>query len=90
MEKTREQIAQTQLSNSINCFNFDNKKFVEEFARDHPTLQQTFTSLCLEWIEYVGSPEYYYDGRNEMSHAKCEVIRDFMIKNDIKSKLPMI
>lgn len=90
MEKTKEQIAQEQLSNSINCFNFNNKKFVEEFARDHRTLQQSFTSLCLAWIEYVGSPDYQFDGRNELSHQQCEKIREFMKENNIYTNLPII
>jgi hypothetical protein len=35
------------------------------------TLQQSFTRLCLGWIEYVASNEYRTDARNEDSKAIC-------------------
>ena len=36
-------------------------------SRQHRTLQQNFTRLCLKWLEYVASDEYRTDGRNEQS-----------------------
>lgn len=90
MEKTREQILAEQISNSINTFNFDTEKFVNEIDRDHRTLQQQFTGICLAWIEHVGSPDYNFDGRNEYSHLQCEKIRKFMKDNNIFSRMPMI
>lgn len=90
MEKTREQIMADQVGNSINCFNFDNKKFVEAFDREHRTLQQQFTSLCLAWIEHVGSENYNFDGRNQYSHEQCEKVANFMKENNVYSRMPMI
>ena len=90
MEKTREELLAEQVGISINCFNFDNEKFVAKMDREHRTLQQQFTSMCLAWIEHVGSPDYNYDGRNEHSHAQCEKIIKFMKENNIFSRMPMI
>lgn len=36
-------------------------------SMQHRTLQQSFTRLCLKWIEHVASPEYRTDPRNEQS-----------------------
>ena len=90
MEKTREEILAEYISNNINTYTFDNKKFNEKMSREHRTLQQQFTSICLAWIEYVGDPEYQYDGRNEYSHKQCEKIVQFMKENNIFSRMPMI
>ncbi len=89
-EKTREELMSEQIGKNINCFNFDNQKFVENFSREHRTLQQQFTSLCLAWINNVGSPEYMFDDRNEFSHQQCEKINKFMKENEIGSRMPMI
>jgi hypothetical protein len=89
-EKTREELMSEQIGKNINCFNFDNKKFVENFSREHRTLQQQFTSLCLAWINYVGSPEYRFDGRNQYSHQQCEKLNQFMKENEMVSWMPII
>lgn len=90
MEKTREELLGEQIGNTINCFNFDNEKFIEKMDREHRTKQQQFTGICLAWIEHVCSADYNYDGRNEISHLQCEKIRKFMKENDIFSRMPMI
>lgn len=90
MEKTREEILAEHIGNDINTYNFDNKKFNEKMSREHRTLQQQFTSICLAWIEHVGSSEYQYDGRNEYSHKQCKNIVQFMKENNIFSRMPMI
>lgn len=60
-------------SNNYNC---PMTSFIELMTRKHRTLQQTFTKLCLKWIEKVASPEYTYDGRNEASHKQCKRLLD--------------
>lgn len=64
------------MSDFVNNFNSDHKEFCELMSRDHRTLQQSFTRLCLEWLEHVASDNYSTDLRNESSHT---VARD-MIK----------
>lgn len=89
-EKTREELMSEQIGKHINCFNFDNQKFIEDFSMEHRTLQQQFTSLCFAWINHVGSPEYRFDGRNEYSHQQCEKLNQFMKENGMGSRMPMI
>lgn len=62
------------MSNMVNTFNTREvtEQFIEIMNRDHRTLQQSFTKLCLAWIENVASDNYRTDGRNEASHFVCK------------------
>ena len=43
-------------------------KFTDAMAREHRTLQQGFTGLCVAWLEHLAELEPgQYDGRNEAS-----------------------
>jgi len=46
--------------------------FVEQMGREHRTLQQTFTGLCIAWLKDCKAKfeEGRYDGRNE---ASCDL-----------------
>jgi hypothetical protein len=59
------------VSGMVNSSLFDAETFCEKFQREHRTLQQNFTRLCIEWIKTCASDEYAYDGRNEASHKVC-------------------
>lgn len=48
--------------------------FITEANKDHRTLQQQFTKLCLKWIEHCASNEYRTDARNEASHTVCKTM----------------
>ena len=50
------------LTSLVNSMSFKPDYFIEAMSRDHRTLQQSFTKLCLQWLEYVASDEYRYDG----------------------------
>ena len=41
--------------------------FINEMRNKHRTLQQSFTRLCLQWLEHMANPETRVDGRNEGS-----------------------
>lgn len=41
--------------------------FINEMRTKHRTLQQSFTRLCLQWLEHMANPETRVDGRNEAS-----------------------
>ena len=56
------------VASAINSFSFSEKKFVDAMNKEHRTLQQSFTRLCIAWLKNCGSDEYLYDGRNEASH----------------------
>lgn len=74
------------VSRMLNDYGFSNKGFCKYMGYEHKTLQQSFTRLCVAWLEYCGSDEYLYDGRNEASH---EVGKQFNEKmEDIY--LPMV
>lgn len=52
----------------LNDFSFSAKGFCEGMTREHRTLQQSFTRLCIEWLQTCADANYRYDGRNEASH----------------------
>ena len=67
----------------------DVPEFVNEMAREHRTLQQGFTGLCLAWLEHLANlPENHYDGRNEASVKIAKQIQAAV--PDIKYGLPLI
>lgn len=57
------------VSTMLNDFGFSAKSFCESMTREHRTLQQSFTRLCIEWLQTCADAEYRYDGRNEASHT---------------------
>ena len=56
------------ITDFVNSFSLKSKEFNEAMSREHRTLQQSFTRLCLKWLEYVASDQYQYDLRNEASY----------------------
>lgn len=62
----------------LNSFSSKEKAFIEEMNREHRTLQQSFTKLCLAWIENCAREDYPHDLRNEASHkVSKEVVEGF-------------
>mgnify|MGYP001357053525 CR=1 FL=1 len=62
------------MSDFVNNFGCDKDGFVKAMGNNHRTLQQSFTKLCLMWIEYVASDDYRFDGRNQDSHTTCKAM----------------
>lgn len=71
-EKTKQQVEQ--VSSMLNSFSFDYNGFCEQMCREHRTLQQSFTRLCIHWLSTCASDEYRYDGRNEASHEIAKAL----------------
>lgn len=48
--------------------------FLEQMSREHRTLQQSFTRMCLQWLEQVAERKgpQNVDGRNEASQKIAE------------------
>jgi hypothetical protein len=67
MNDEKAQAAFQAMSNFVNIMGHGQKEFIALMERDHPTLQQQFTGLCLAWLRHVASKEYRTDGRNEYS-----------------------
>lgn len=57
------------ITDFVNSFSLDQHLFNEMMSNEHRTLQQSFTRLCLKWIEYVADGDYRTDGRNVASHT---------------------
>jgi hypothetical protein len=74
MRKSAKEMA-SEMTDFVNTFSSEpRKEFVQAMASEHRTLQQSFTRLCLEWIEHCASQDYRTDGRNESSHQLCKAI----------------
>lgn len=63
-----EKMLSDDVSAALNSYSFSPEKFCTEFSKEHRTLQQSFTRLCVAWIKTCASPDYKYDDRNEASH----------------------
>lgn len=78
------------VSDMVNNFGFNPTEFCEQFTREHRTLQQNFTRLCLAWIAKCASEDYGHDDRNRASHVKCKAIAEAMSKDPAWDYLPYI
>jgi hypothetical protein len=76
MKKSAKEMA-NEMTDFVNTFSTEpRKEFIQAMSSEHRTLQQSFTRLCLEWIEHCASQEYRTDGRNESSHYICKAMVD--------------
>jgi hypothetical protein len=83
MENNRAKNIANEMSNFVNSYSSDHQAFIAEMGKDHRTLQQSFTKLCLKWIEYVASEDYRHDLRNQDSHEVCQkIVQGFKKDND--------
>jgi len=79
--------AAKQMSNFVNCFGHGIEAFIEEMNCQHRTLQQSFTGLCVAWLENLAEHEHY-DLRNEQS---VKLAKLFVEKIDsVDRHLPLI
>ncbi len=86
MEMTKEEKLATIVADGVNNIIFSPEAFCKAMEREHRTLQQTFTNLCIEWLKTVASKNYCFDARNEASH---EIAREIASKVDLHN-LPTI
>ena len=63
--------------------NRNGEDFNKSMSNEHRTSQQSFTRLCLQWIEHVASDNYKTDGRNECSKKTAIAIIDAFKNNPI-------
>lgn len=58
-------------------------EFNVAMSNQHRTLQQSFTRLCLKWLEHISKDEYRADLRNESSKdIAIKIVNDFKKNND--------
>lgn len=87
LEEEAEQMAK-EVTDFVNAIGFDHKTFVETVARQHRTLQQNFTRLCVAWLELLAKNPYGHDLRNEASY---ELAKKFVERLDSSERaLPFI
>ena len=79
-----------EVSNMLNSMSFNPELFCQEMSREHRTIQQNFTRLCLAWIKTCASEDYRHDERNRASHVKCKAIVDTMSTDPAWDFLPYI
>jgi hypothetical protein len=73
------------ITDLVNNFGFDSEKFNKMMSNEHRTLQQSFTRLCLKWLEHVSNEEYRTDLRNESSkEISKEIVESFKAKKGYK------
>ena len=56
--------------------------FLEQMSREHRTLQQSFTRMCLQWLEQVAERKgpQFLDARNEASQKITSQMMEGFIK----------
>jgi len=57
------------ITDFVNSFSIKQDEFNAAMGNEHRTLQQSFTRLCLKWIEHCATPGYRTDGRNAQSQS---------------------
>ena len=74
MSRETENVAKVSLM--LNSLSFDPEDFCKEFTKEHRTIQQSFTRLCIHWLCTCASDDYRFDGRNEASHQIAKALID--------------
>ena len=62
------------VSDMLNSFSFSPEEFCKDFTREHRTIQQNLTRLCIHWLSTCASDDYRFDGRNEASHVIAKAL----------------
>lgn len=67
------------ITSELNSFGFNYKGVCEAMLREHKTLQQSFTRLCVEWLRTLGTAEeWHFDGRNEASRELAKKLLPYL------------
>lgn len=70
------------IANYVNSFS-QRDEFNVAMSNQHRTLQQSFTRLCLKWLEHISKEEYRTDPRNQSSKdVSVKIVEDFKKNND--------
>jgi len=70
------------VSRFTNRMGFSGELFVSAMSKQHRTLQQSFTRICLMWLVHLAElPEGWYDLRNE---ASVKIAKKLMGGEDTK------
>lgn len=78
------------ITNHINSNSRDPQGFCDAMSHEHRTLQQSFTRLCIAWLQYVGRDEYLTDARNADTKRLGREINHLINTGGIDPALPLI
>lgn len=70
-----------EIENILNNFGFDETGVAEQLANTHPTLQQTFMRLCVEYI-HIQAKKQYFDERNMATGKACKRLSNVISEGD--------
>lgn len=89
-EKDMNQQIAEHIMTEVNHF-CNTEKIAEYMSREHRTLQQTFTKLCVDWLKQLAVTEYY-DERNKASVELAKSLMDIPEAKEVldTARLPMI
>ena len=87
-DRLKEKFLAEAISAELNSFSFNYKDFCEAMSREHRTLQQSFTRLCIHWLRYCSELKNY-DGRNEASVIVGKIVAKALDDADIDN-VPMV
>lgn len=82
MTQTKELVQD--ITDYLNTFNDKSPEFCQTMSSEHRTLQQSFTKLCLKWLEHCASDEYRTDPRNEQSKKIAMELMDCFKEKQIQ------
>ena len=71
---SRETANVEKVSLMLNSMGFNPEEFCKEFTKEHRTIQQNLTRLCIHWLCTCASDDYRFDGRNEASHEIAKAL----------------
>lgn len=77
-EKIEIQRLVEKITDFVNSYNIAEDDFISTMELEHRTLQQSFTRLCLKWLQHCASNDYRYDDRNKGAHdVSKELVKAF-------------
>lgn len=76
----RHEFFRKQVEKMVNDFGFQDEELAKSMANDHPTLQQSFMRMVVQFIEKMADKSYY-DGRNEASIKLAKKLKPIIEEN---------
>jgi len=76
----RHEFFRKQVEKMVNDFGFQDEELAKSMANDHPTLQQSFMRMVVQFIEKMADKSYY-DGRNEASVKLAKKLKPIIEEN---------
>jgi hypothetical protein len=97
MKDNRAKEAVEGITRFVNSMSLDQEEFNSLMSREHRTLQQSFTRLCIGWLEHVAKDEYATDLRNQASKKFAQQMVSLMREKtdtpsfgELRYQLPMV